>query len=66
MGRYTIAERKKGGWTSPNRKLTEEDVRDIKTRIESGELHTSIARDYPVSASTIGDIARGRAWQEVR
>lgn len=46
-------------------KLTVEKVRVIKTRLAAGEICKTIAADYGVSPGTIGDIKRGRCWQEV-
>ena len=46
------------------RKLSNEDVFDIKKRIAVGESAKSIAEDYPVHVATIHNIRRGRTWQQ--
>ena len=52
----------------PNRassKLTENQVRDIKKRINSGETHRIISEDYPICRATVSQIARGVNWRHV-
>lgn len=56
-------ERKRHGNHRSYAKLTDADVRTIRHRSESGEGPASIARDYPVTATQISNIARGRQWQ---
>jgi hypothetical protein len=46
-------------------KLNESDVAEIKTRLEMGHSHKSIAEDYPTSASNISSIATGDTWEWV-
>ena len=43
-------------------KLSENDVRGIRGFLRSGWPHTSIARLFDVSLSTIADIANGKTW----
>ena len=43
------------------RKLTEEQVLEIKAKLVEGGTQSSIARDYMVSRSLVSDIATGRA-----
>ena len=50
------------GADNPNSKLTAEDVRVIRQRLASGELHKVIAADYGVHKTTIGYIHRRRTW----
>lgn len=50
------------GRNNPNSKLDERKVRSIRRRVERGELHTSIAKDYGVSITLIGLVARGKIW----
>lgn len=48
-------------------KLTEEQVRDIKSQVaRGGRLHKHIAADYGVSRSTVDMIGRGERWARVR
>ena len=50
----------------PGSVLTEEQAREIKRRLNSGEeTHAEIAEDYPVTESTIGNISAGLAWDWV-
>lgn len=43
-------------------KLTENDVREIRARIENGESQRPIARDYGIHQGTVSKIARGQTW----
>ena len=48
-------------------KLTTEQVRRIKTMLAEGFMRVSdIAREYGVTHSTIGCIARGTSWRHVK
>jgi hypothetical protein len=42
--------------------LTMGQVNEIRGRLSSGESHTVIAQDYPVSRSLVSQIARGEKW----
>lgn len=44
------------------KKLTTAQVDEIKRRLASGESQSSIAKDFPVGRSMIGEISRGAAW----
>jgi hypothetical protein len=46
-------------------KLNAEKVSVIKRRLAAGEMQKTIAADYGVHYVTIGDISRGKSWQEV-
>jgi hypothetical protein len=46
-------------------KLTEEDVVEIKKRLEQGETQASLARYYGVSQPSIRDIKSGRSWSHI-
>lgn len=65
-----IGDRKTHG-TSPDgmrhtsAKLTDEDVREIKRRLATGESRSSIARDFPVCRKVVQNIEHGRAWAHV-
>ncbi|WP_462382269.1 NUMOD4 domain-containing protein [Pseudomonas sp. Marseille-QA0892] len=54
------------GMDSPAAKLTDDCVRAIKHRLAEGEGPTSIAMDYPVSPSAIGEIKAGRSWAHIK
>ncbi len=71
----TIWKRKRRGWpdekirSSPARtnvKLTEDDVREIRSRLSSGELQAVIAADYGVSSRSISSILCGDTWRSVQ
>ena len=44
--------------------LTQEQVAEIKTRLQGTESFRSIARDYSVKWTTIQDIFNGRTWKD--
>ena len=45
--------------------LTEDDVREICTKLINGQLLVSLAEEYNCSITTIGDIARGVTWKDI-
>lgn len=45
-----------------NAKLTENQVLEILRRLAAGEARSSVAKDFPVGQSMIGNIARGESW----
>lgn len=50
----------------PNkRKLTKFDVIDIKKRIKNGDKLRSIAHDYGIAESSVGDIKAERTWKNI-
>lgn len=55
---------KKGRKPKSERKLTAEDVSEIKRRLPN-ERHQDIADDYGVSVKTIGHINTGQTWKHV-
>lgn len=54
------------GAGNPNAKLSEADVRAIRSRVASGEQATAISRDFPVGRHGIQKIIEGRNWRHVR
>lgn len=55
------------GEAHPLARLTEEDVRELRTRYAAGnETVEEIALDYDMSVSTIGDAIRGASWKHVQ
>jgi hypothetical protein len=46
----------------PGKKLTENDVREIRHRVAVGESQRAVARSKQVAHSTVGDIIRGQTW----
>jgi hypothetical protein len=53
------------GESHPTSKLSEEQVRQIVTRLLSGDLQTAIARDFNVSLGAIEGISQGKKWRHV-
>jgi len=47
------------------RKLTEDQVREIRRRSDLGESRVSLGREFGVVASTISTIARRETWDDV-
>lgn len=43
--------------------LTEDDVATIRRRVDAGETVSDVARDYPVSRSTVSHAYHGRNWK---
>jgi len=48
----------------PRKKLSEEDVLEIKARLKFGESCASISRDFQVIQNTIHNIKMGVTWKE--
>lgn len=48
-----------------NSRLSENDVRTIRQRHEDGEIYKSIASDYGILPSSVGDIIRGSTYRWV-
>lgn len=48
----------------PKSKLDWQDVRKIKTMLAAGATHREIAEQFNVTHTTIGSIARGKAWTD--
>jgi hypothetical protein len=59
-------DRVRHGSSHPRAKIVEADVIVIRARLATGESQRSVARDYPISMTTIGQIARGESWRRVR
>jgi hypothetical protein len=54
------------GEDCPIAKLTEEAVRDIRSRIgRSGATQRSLGAEYGVHPTTIGHVARRKTWKHV-
>jgi hypothetical protein len=47
------------------KKLTLEDVLEIRRRLELGETQAKLAEDFPVTKATIGQIARRETWKYI-
>jgi len=53
------------GERNPNARLTETDVRRIRSRAASGTPHKDIAREFGVAQSTVSKIVRRGLWGHV-
>lgn len=53
------------GESHPASKLSEEHVRQIVTRLLSGDLQTAIARDFNISLGAIEGISQGKKWRHI-
>ena len=54
------------GEQHPMSKLTEEDVKNIRARVERGEPHGTLAAEYGVTVSHISHIKRRKSWKHLR
>ena len=54
------------GSKHPNAQLNEDQVREIKTKLQNGQTRESIGKEYNVSGSLIQDIHLGRSWKHVK
>ncbi|MCF7805284.1 MAG: hypothetical protein K9N46_09875 [Candidatus Marinimicrobia bacterium] len=54
------------GENHPQAQLTEEDVRRIRRKVESGALQKELAEEYGVTKTHISNIVRGKAWSHVK
>lgn len=53
----------RGGWTSPNRKLSETEVSEIRQMYSTGEVsQLKLAKQFSVSQVAISNIVRGRTY----
>jgi len=48
-----------------NRKLTKEEVLEIRELLKKGEIALDIAEKFKVAPNTISDIKRERTWKYV-
>lgn len=54
------------GNRNPNRKLTEDLVRDIRHRYANGETQVNLAESFGVGQSVISSIVRRETWRHVK
>lgn len=54
--------RAKNRWRNGSTVLCEEDVKEIRNRVASGESQSSVAQDFPISRSQVSRIIRGVRW----
>jgi len=53
------------GINNPMAQLTEEQVKNIKQRINNGETNSSIAQNFPVNHKLISKIRTGKRWGHI-
>lgn len=53
------------GASTPNSKLTEEQVKEIRQKRKDGELLITLAEEYKVSVPSISGICTGRTWKHL-
>jgi hypothetical protein len=53
------------GVDKPHARFTENDVRNIKTRLINGDIGSHIAKDYGVHKGLIYYIKNGRTWKHI-
>lgn len=54
------------GSKNPNAQLNEEQVREIKIKLQDGRTMSSLGKEYNVKPSLIQDISSGRSWRHVQ
>jgi hypothetical protein len=50
------------GASNPRTDLSDEDIMQIRARLQNGEYRSDIARDFSLSAGQISQIGRGATW----
>nr|WP_295742125.1 hypothetical protein [uncultured Acidocella sp.] len=50
----------------PSKKLTENDVLEIKKRLQKKEFQHRIAADYDVNPGRISEINTGKTWSHIK
>jgi hypothetical protein len=53
------------GERAPFAKLTADQVREIRLRVDAGEMQTSLAKDFGVSKSAINLIIKRKSWAHI-
>lgn len=64
-GAHTRPERHPRGERVGTSKLSERDVREIRSRYAAGELQRSLGKAFKVHHATIGEIVRFESWKHV-
>ena len=64
--KWRISPNPKSGEDVSTSKLSEQNVRDIRTLHVSGHSQRSIAKQYHVSKGTIATIVNGKSWKHVK
>lgn len=63
---YERTDRTQSNEENGNSKLSVEQVKRIKERLEGDESQREIASDFPVKRSTISNISTGKQWSDVQ
>lgn len=53
------------GQSHANAKLSDDEVREIKKKLATGQTNASLAVEFHVSPSTISAIANGKWWKHI-
>lgn len=53
------------GQSHANAKLSDDEVREIKRKLATGQTNASIAVEFHVAPSTISAIANGKMWRHI-
>lgn len=64
-GAHTKPDRRPRGTRNGNAKLTEQTVKEIRARAAAGESKKALAREYGVSDTLIGMVAKRKIWKHV-
>lgn len=54
------------GENAPHAKLSNDDVREIRRRLERGDIQKDIAADYDMDPSSVTKIKKGKLWSRVK
>ena len=63
---FAIGKSSKVGERNSSNKLTEDDVYEVRERLDSGETQVSIAKSFGVKQATISSISRGETWTHLK
>lgn len=50
------------GSMNSNSKVSEDQIREIRRRVEAGETHVSVARDFPIGRTSVSKIIARESW----
>lgn len=64
-GPIAVPPEDQAGANNPSARLTEDDVRSIRTRYEAGTTQAALAAEFGVTAGAIAHIVRGNTWKHV-
>lgn len=47
------------------RKLTDEEARDVRVRVDSGEAQNQLAKEYSISQTALSSLCRRKTYKDV-